>query len=368
MSVHNLNYKSQLRKLYAFNALGNISIAGAAWVLLLVSQGYSLIQVGIAETVFHLVSITCEIPSGVFADVFGRKRSLMMSCLATILSALTRAYWDSFTGVLVSIAFSALSYNFFTGSDSALAYDTLAEADRTPDYDRYISNQTIIYRIANGAATLAAGIAVMIGNTMSQLLSVLIATVQFVVVLGLRENNVITSRRHISVAQRFRSTVIESVSFMRGNRRAALLILRNCIVGAVDILLLFFLQARLPLAGVTDLLLGPLLFIMSMGGVIGARASSRVRKWKFGRLFALCLVMVVAGFMASFTSVPLVMTMGGFLAAFADDMIQIRADIELNNMIPSAQRATLISVSSFCFSAVMIVLSPLAGWVFGLQM
>ena len=74
MSANNL-YKKQLRKLYAFNALGNLSIAGAAWVLLLVTQGYSLIQVGIAETVFHLVSITCEVPSGVFADVFGRKRA-----------------------------------------------------------------------------------------------------------------------------------------------------------------------------------------------------------------------------------------------------------------------------------------------------
>ena len=364
MSANNL-YKKQLRKLYAFNALGNLSIAGAAWVLLLVTQGYSLIQVGIAETVFHLVSITCEVPSGVFADVFGRKKSLLLSCVAVVLSALTRAYWDSFAGVLVSIAFSALSYNFFTGSDSALAYDTLKECDATPQYDRYVSTQTVIYRIANGVATLAAGIAVMIGNTYSQLISVAIATVQFVIILTVKENDTISSRRHISVRERFVSSVTESVAFLKGNRRVGLLILRNCIVGAIDILLLFFLQARLPMAGVSDVVLGPLLFIMSMGGVIGAAVSSRVREWKFGRLFICCLVLVSSGFLASFTGMPVVMTLGGFLAAFADDVIQIRADIELNNMIPSAQRATLISVSSFCFSAVMIVLSPIAGIVFG---
>ena len=359
-------YRKQLRKLYAFNALENISIAGAAWVLLLVSQGYSLIEVGLAETVFHLVSIFCEIPSGAVADVVGRKKCLLISCFCSIASALTRAYWDSFAGVLVSIAFSAMTYNFFTGSDSALAYDTLLEEHAEDRYDGYVATQTVIYRVANGIATLAAGIAVMIGNTYSQLLSVAISTVQIAVVLTMKENKVITDRSHVSLGTRFKETYRESFRFLKGNSTVAKLIFRNCIVGAVDILLLFFLQAKLPMAGVSDIVLGPLLFIMSMGGILGAWASSRFRTLKMKQLFIPCLIMVTAGFTASFTGVPLVMTMGGFVAAFADDLIQIKADIELNNMIPSAQRATLISVSSFCFSTVMIVLSPLAGIVFGL--
>lgn len=35
--------------------------------------------------------------------------------------------------------------------------------------------------------------------------------------------------------------------------------------------------------------------------------------------------------------------------------LQVRSDILLNTMIPSEQRATLVSVSSFCFSIIMIV-------------
>ena len=102
------------------NFLGNISIAGAAWVLLLVSCGYSIIEIGIFETVFHLVSLTAEIPSGVFADVFGRKKSLLLSCVCSVIAAITRILWiGSFAGVAVSIGFNALSYNFASGSDSA---------------------------------------------------------------------------------------------------------------------------------------------------------------------------------------------------------------------------------------------------------
>ena len=118
-----LNIRKQLGLLYISNFMFNISIAGAAWVLLLVSDGYSLIQVGLAETVFHAVSLCAEIPSGMFADVMGRKKSLIVSCVMSMLSAVVRGFIPGFAAVCASVGFSALSYNFISGSDSALAYD-----------------------------------------------------------------------------------------------------------------------------------------------------------------------------------------------------------------------------------------------------
>ena len=86
-----------------------MSIAGADWVLLLVSRGYTLVQVGLAETYFHLGSICAEITSGIFADVAGQKKSLAFSCAAGMILALVMALRNSFTGACVSIGFSALS-------------------------------------------------------------------------------------------------------------------------------------------------------------------------------------------------------------------------------------------------------------------
>lgn len=360
-------YKKQLRKLYALNFLGNISIAGAAWVLLLVSCGYSVIEVGLFETVFHLVSLSAEIPSGVFADVFGRKKSLLMSCLCSVISCITRIVWiHSFLGVAVSIGFNALAYNFASGSDSALAYDTLKEDSKQDEYDRYISTQTVIYRISNGAATLAAGVAVILGNTKAHIISLVLIALQILVAVTLKENKVITGNKDKMFAERVKECVKESISFLKGNIKVTGLIFRNALIGAIDILLLFFLQAKLPMTGIPDWVLGPLLFIMSMGGLLGAYMSVKVRHWQFSRIFILCLAVVTAGFFANFTGVALVMTAGGFMAAFADDLIQIRADVELNSIVPSGQRATLISVNSWCFSLVMVFMSPLAGFIFSL--
>lgn len=58
------------------------------------------------------------------------------------------------------------------------------------------------------------------------------------------------------------------------------------------------------------------------------------------------------------------MALGGFLAALGDDALQVRTNARMQERFPSEQRATLTSVSSFVFSVVMIVLSPLAGILF----
>lgn len=60
----------------------------------------------------------------------------------------------------------------------------------------------------------------------------------------------------------------------------------------------------------------------------------------------------------------LLMTLGGFVAAIGDDALQVRTNTMLQDMFPSEQRATLISVELFMFSVVMIILSPLAGIIF----
>ena len=56
----------------------------------------------------------------------------------------------------------------------------------------------------------------------------------------------------------------------------------------------------------------------------------------------------------------------GLTAAIFDDFLEVRFDAKVNAMVPSAQRATLLSVISLIFSLVMILLSPLLGMVFAL--
>lgn len=191
--------------------------------------------------------------------------------------------------VCLSIAFRALSYNFSSGSGDALAYDSLKQFGLERQFEKDESNQMILYRLCSGISTLCAGFALTLGYRMA---------------------------------------------YGTG------LMLCNSLVGAVDVLLLFFLQAKLPESGISKWWLG--------------------YRW----IFMISMLLVMTGLLAEHSAFYQVMVIGGFVAAIGDDALQVRTNAELQNMFPSEQRATLISIESFSFSIIMIVLSPLAGFFF----
>ena len=144
--------QKQIRNIYTISALSSLQIAGASWVALLAARGFSLVEIGIAEGVFHVASLLFEIPSGVISDVFGQKRSMILSQCMFCLSALLMAFSESLTGICISLIASAFGYNFSSGTREALAYDTLKAGGMEDEYLRYSSTEFTIYRIGNASA------------------------------------------------------------------------------------------------------------------------------------------------------------------------------------------------------------------------
>ena len=143
-----------------------------------------------------------------------------------------------------------------------------------------------------------------------------------------------------------------------------MIILFNALIGAVSILVLFFLQARLPKMGINNVLLGPALFVMGLGAAVGAKAVEYIRPSRYRYIGVISLLCVCLAFAMAFSGNIVLAVIGGFVGAFGDNYIEVRTDVMLNNMIPSEQRATLMSVNSFVFSVVMIILSPIFGALF----
>ncbi len=361
----------QLRLLYLNTSLGAFQIAGASWVALLAARGFSLVEIGFAESVFHVASLLFEVPSGVISDVFGRKKSMVLSQCMMLVSSLLMLVSDSMAGVLPAMVFSALGYNFASGTRESLAYETLKAEGREAEYDGYASTDMMLYTFFSSLATLCAGVALALGYRRAYLADIGLGTVCLMSALRLRDvgyaaagEEGVKNGPEETVWKKIFQCFRESVRFLLHSRKAMELILLNAAVGAAATLLRFFLQARLTEKGLPDALLGPALFFMGLGGAAGARLILRCKSWSYGRVFAVSAITVAGCVSAALLPVPAVMIAGGFLAALCDNFLEVRSDVRLNEMVPAGQRATLISVSSLCFSGVMIVLSPLFGMVF----
>lgn len=359
------NIKKQISRLYLSSVLGNLSLTGA-WVAILASRGFSLPEIGIVETIFHITSLIFEIPSGVFADIFGRKKMLIVSTVMKMAANAVMIASRNLFMVCLSISFHALSYNFSSGSGDALAYDSLKTARKESGFERYAANQLTIYRLCSGISTLCAGFALFIGYKLAYGTDFIACLIQLAVLLPLIE---VYSGGHKNIRSkalfaRLITCFGESLSFLKNEKKVVLLMFCNSFVGAIDILLLFFLQAKLPNRGIPEYGLGFALLFMELGGIVGARLILKAKKLTYKQVFGISAALVLIGVFAEHSKMYILMTLGGFLAAAGDDALQVRTNAILQDRFPSWQRATLTSMESFTFSAIMIWLSPLAGILF----
>lgn len=355
--------RKQIRKILSIDAISGLAIGGAAWVALLASRGFSTVEIGFLESIFHITSMTFEIPSGVIADMFGRRKTMIASRIMVIISSLLMIISRNFFTVAIAISVNALSYNLASGTREALAYDTLKDAGLEKEYDKFASNDLMIYQIFSSAGTLLAGVALLMGYKRANTVDAVIGAITVLIALTLTEahNNL---HNVTSVTARFKEIIQNSTTFIKESRKARLIILFNGLVGAVDVLVLFFLQAKLPMIGLDKLWLGPALFAMGIGAAVGAKATEYFPEKSYRKIGFLSAIGVALSFISVFTGNYYVMLIGGFIGAFSDNFLQVRTDILLNSMIPSEQRATLMSVNSFAFSVIMIVLSPVFGLLF----
>lgn len=358
-----INIKKQIKLLYASSIMGQISLS-AAWVAILAARGFSLAQIGLAEMIFHIVSLSAEIPSGVFADVFGRKKTLVISSIMRTISNLIMVLSNNFFMVCVAMGFNALYYNFLSGAGEALAYDSLKSVGQESQFERYASNEMIIYRLCEGLCLLLSGFSLFLGYKIAYSVNIFFGIWQMVFLLKLKEVRLDSVQNNQTVWTEIGKCFKKSFAFLIEEKKALKLMFANSFVGALDVLLVFFLQAKLPLSGMPSWALGFALFFMQLGGIFGAKLVFMTKNIRYKNLFWFMTSLVILGIFLEHSGLYLIMTFGGVISILADDILQIRTNCILQDMFPSQQRATLVSIECFTFSVLMIVLSPLAGLFF----
>lgn len=363
-----MNIKKQLVKLYLYEIFISLRITDAVWVIFLLSRGFSLAQVGIAEGVFHITGFLCEIPTGMAADLLGRKYTLAFSGVCGAISAVLMACSFGFVGVCLSMVFNALMYNLMSGTLEAVAYDSLVSVNKSEAYLRVSAWMGGLSRTIAALGCLAGGVAALLGYFKAYMVSAVISAAVVVLALSLTEPLVTRAQQQraahpfAGLGQRLWKHIYDSFSFLAHNPRTACKILADAAVATPIYLTFMLLQQHLTANGLPALYLGAALLLIRMAGTGGVAIGARCKK----RYFSIAVFCIIgAGFGTVLAGVrfwPLAV-LGAVLAQLAEGLMQLRTEVSLNNDFPSDQRATLISVDSMVYSMLMIAASPVAGAV-----
>lgn len=112
---------------YLFSFLLGFYIANGTTVLFERVLGFSYQQIFMIGGAYMLMFILFEVPSGAFADLLGRKKSIALGCFIIALGALATGISTTFWQVFASFFLWALGFSFISGADQALLYDRISD-------------------------------------------------------------------------------------------------------------------------------------------------------------------------------------------------------------------------------------------------
>src|SRR3989344_6273711 len=121
-----------------------ISFISAFYVTFLITKGLNLLEVNMVNFVFFTTLFICEIPTGAFADVFGRKVSYVVSCSLFSLGMFVYGLVDSFWGFALAESIAAVGATFASGAFRAWLIDRLRHQGFTGSLGKVFAQEQIV--------------------------------------------------------------------------------------------------------------------------------------------------------------------------------------------------------------------------------
>jgi MFS family permease len=355
--------------------LGNTLAASFIWginTLFLLDAGLSNLEAFAANAFFTAGMLIFEIPTGVVADTVGRRASYLIGTVT--LAVTTVLYWllwvweSPFWAWAIVSVLLGLGFTFFSGAVDAWLVDALTATGYRGSLESVFGRAQIVGGIAMLSGSVLGGVIAQITDLgVPFLVRAAVLVVMFIVAALLMRDIGFTPDRSENPIQATRTVFRASVRYGLGNPPVRWLMLASPFTAGVGIYVFYALQPYLlelwgdeqayTVAGLAAALLSGAAIV---GGAIAPWVRRLFRRRTSSILLATvssAIVLLGLGLVRNFwVAIALVAVWG--IASAIDDPVH-RA--YLNDMIPSKQRATVLSFDSLMGSGGGVVFQPILG-------
>ena len=136
----------------------NLDVQRSLFVLYLLQLGITQGEIGILQSFLFFSCVALEIPSGLLADRYGRKYSLIIGFSGLFLSGIGFLLFSSFIPFAIIFCLFGASIAMGSGSDRALLYDNLLAENRTAEYPKILSRARAIGAVSLGLSMFVGGV------------------------------------------------------------------------------------------------------------------------------------------------------------------------------------------------------------------
>jgi MFS family permease len=352
-------YRGNIWRLFAVQALLMFILWVPIWVVFLQRKGLSLTEVGVLEGVAWTITAFLEVPTGAIADRWGRKASIaagaslyglaMFLILAEALSPaflLGYALWNSSTA-------------FVSGADSALLYDSLKADGRAAEAAKLSGRYAAINQASQGIASLVGATIATIDINLCFAICGLLGLAAAGLVLTIHEPPRANEDGHVYMGYWKNLKTAVRIAARRPVVRA--LVLLNATVLTVPLVVYYVLLqpyavgVGLPLAA-----LGVVVIAVQLSTVVASWLAHRTEgRFELANVVAVALAVLIAA-TAVLAALPSIPSLAFMLAvALVPALLGPLLSARLNHLIPSGQRATILSLGALLFELGLAIAMPL---------
>lgn len=365
----------RVQRTYLTLLLGNTLAASFIWginTLFLLDAGLSNFEAFTANAFFTAGMVIFEVPTGVVADTWGRRVSYLLGTITLAASTflyylmwqLNAPFWQ---WAIVSMLLG-LGFTFFSGAVEAWLVDALHFADYQGGLEAVLGRGQMISGVAMlGGSVLGGVIAQATSLGVPFLLRVGVLLTMFVVAYRLMKDLGFTPEPATHPLRAMREVLSASLEHGLRKRPVRFVMLAAPFASGVGIYTFYALQPYLlELYGDPQAysIAGLAAAIVAGSQILGGYTAPRIRRLFRKRTTALilgavasALILALLGLVDVFWLALVLLVIWGLI--FAAEMPIRQA--YLNDMIPSKQRATVLSFDSLMGSSGGVVIQPVLG-------
>lgn len=352
--------RKNIPKYYFAMIFRNLWISMPIAILYFLDRGLTFLQMGAIEAAISFVVILTDIPSGAFADIFGRKLSTGLGFtlwgLSLILTGISTQFWVYFSaGIMMGLSDSLIS-----GAEKALFYDTLKELDQESLYLKYIGKKDIYGAISIIIASIAGSLLYTIDISLPFYAHGLASLISAAVIFSMTEPTESESPKSVLGQVQL---ITHSLSFTWKTAKVRFLLIINVLVLMIPMVFVNIMeQPYLKQSWVPVAYFG-VIFALTRG-VIGffgpLRFKIEQKIGEKGSFYAIAGIFTLMFLLMALIMKP-VSVVFLFLLFFTRDYTWSVMDKYTNDHIPSDKRATVLSIVNFALNLTYSGLALLVG-------
>ncbi len=370
----------QIKKFSAYGFLRNLTFFKPYLLIYLMASGLNLFEIGLLYSIREIIIYVFEIPSGIIADYFGRKKELYMCFSFYIISFVFFFISDNFYISAIAMIFFGLGEAFRSGTHKAMILSYL-EKNNLKEYKTLIYGRTRSFSLIGSALSSLLAIVIILYAPASKYIFALsiIPYIIDLIIISTYPNYLDKDKEYEK--GKFKEFIHFDIVKMFKNIRLAKVVINQSLFTSVvkvskdmvqPVLLGLIMTAGFHISSSADgdskIIIGLFYFVVSLAGAYGARNIYKINRYITSKTFIIVSFLFLAS-VITFASISITMNLiiptlilFFFINVINDVRKPVYFDV-LDKHMDKSTRATVISIEYQLTAILIVVLAPVFGYI-----